>query len=381
MLVDEQLICGLQIHVGVSDRDLAVEIMQRVARDLPDPARPLGQLALLERAGHRLRQHPHDHLAALAERRRDRPAALGPREYDEMLADLINTGVIADAKMAYFDVRPSAHAPTLELRTCDACPIVDDAVLIAGLFRATVLAAEQEITPGARSSRCRRRSTGRRSGRPPAAGLSGVLLDDTRHPKPLPATQAVRAPAQAAAPAAGGAGRLGRGPGAGQDRAGPRQLRRPAARRVRRTGSTRATWSSWWSARRRAHRAVPSRRCPRCAGTATAPATRRSGPSIRPRPVYHDLIDTSGASGRRLARSAKQAAVDWIDEHGMTFGVGGEKRRFSVDLMPRVISPHEWETPGPGPDPAGPSDRDLPARRLRRAADRWPTGCCPASWW
>ena len=35
MLVDEQLICGLQIHVGVSDRDLAVEIMQRVSRDLP----------------------------------------------------------------------------------------------------------------------------------------------------------------------------------------------------------------------------------------------------------------------------------------------------------------------------------------------------------
>ena len=35
MLVDEQLICGLQIHVGVSDRDLAVEIMQRIARDLP----------------------------------------------------------------------------------------------------------------------------------------------------------------------------------------------------------------------------------------------------------------------------------------------------------------------------------------------------------
>ena len=47
MLVDEQLICGLQIHVGVSDRDLAVEIMQRVARDLRScwrsrPARPTG---------------------------------------------------------------------------------------------------------------------------------------------------------------------------------------------------------------------------------------------------------------------------------------------------------------------------------------------------
>ena len=35
LLVDEQLICGTQVHVGVSDRDLAVEIAQRVARDLP----------------------------------------------------------------------------------------------------------------------------------------------------------------------------------------------------------------------------------------------------------------------------------------------------------------------------------------------------------
>ena len=28
----------------------------------------------------------------------------------------------------------------------------------------------------------------------------------------------------------------------------------------------------------------------------------------------------------------------------MTFGVEAEKRPFSVDLMPRVISPHEWES-------------------------------------
>src|SRR5690349_19147267 len=35
LLVDEQLICGTQVHVGVSDRDLAVDIAQRVARELP----------------------------------------------------------------------------------------------------------------------------------------------------------------------------------------------------------------------------------------------------------------------------------------------------------------------------------------------------------
>ena len=44
----------------------------------PDPAGPVGQLALLERSGHRLLQHPDDHLAALAQCRRDRPDRVGP---------------------------------------------------------------------------------------------------------------------------------------------------------------------------------------------------------------------------------------------------------------------------------------------------------------
>src|SRR5215213_6041625 len=35
LLVDEQLICGTQVHVGVADRDLAVQITQRISPDLP----------------------------------------------------------------------------------------------------------------------------------------------------------------------------------------------------------------------------------------------------------------------------------------------------------------------------------------------------------
>lgn len=33
--VDEQLICGLQVHVGLADRDMAVQVTQRIGRDLP----------------------------------------------------------------------------------------------------------------------------------------------------------------------------------------------------------------------------------------------------------------------------------------------------------------------------------------------------------
>jgi glutamate---cysteine ligase / carboxylate-amine ligase len=52
--------------------------------------------------------------------------------------------------MIYFDVRPSAHLATLELRIRDSCPALADMVLLAGLFRALVIReieAEHEGLP------------------------------------------------------------------------------------------------------------------------------------------------------------------------------------------------------------------------------------------
>jgi carboxylate-amine ligase len=66
------------------------------------------------------------------------PPVASAVEYDRLVDDLVASGVIADAGMVYFDVRPAAAAPTLELRVCDSCPSVDTIVLIAGLFRALV---------------------------------------------------------------------------------------------------------------------------------------------------------------------------------------------------------------------------------------------------
>src|SRR3954463_5037748 len=191
LLVDEQLICGTQIHVGVSDRDLAVQIAQRVARDLP----VLLALSASSPYWNEL-DTGYASIRTIIWQRWPTAGATGPiasaQEYDELLTDLIGSGVIADAKMAYFDVRPSSHAPTLELRVCDACPLVDDAVLIAGLFRAMVRAAELDVE----------------SGRPhlpappplhraavwPAArgGLTRELLDGATHPRPRPAPDVVR---------------------------------------------------------------------------------------------------------------------------------------------------------------------------------------------
>src|SRR3954451_25357366 len=190
LLVDEQLICGTQVHVGVADRDLAVEIAQRIHRDLP---------VLLALSASSPFWNGSDtgyaSIRTIIWQRWPTSGAPGPldsaQESDELLADLIGSGVVADAKMAYFDVRPSSHAPTLELRVCDACPLVDDAVLIAGLFRALVRAAELDVEAGRPFTPAP--APLHRAGIWQAArgGLSRDLLDGAVHPRPRPAPEVV----------------------------------------------------------------------------------------------------------------------------------------------------------------------------------------------
>jgi carboxylate-amine ligase len=105
VLVDEQLICGYQVHVGVADRDLAVRVTGRLAETLPvllalsasSPfwrGRDTGYASMRTMIWQRWpTSGGFDRLETMA-------------EYEHMIADLVRTGVISDAKMAYFDVRP-----------------------------------------------------------------------------------------------------------------------------------------------------------------------------------------------------------------------------------------------------------------------------------
>ena len=108
------------------------------------------------------------------------PDFTSAEDYDRTVATLIHSGVISDAGMIYFDARLSARYPTIEIRVADACPSVDDAVLIAALARALVVtAARADAAPGddQRAPPCRqalRSCCGPPPGGPPAPASTGI---------------------------------------------------------------------------------------------------------------------------------------------------------------------------------------------------------------
>jgi carboxylate-amine ligase len=191
MIADEQLICGTHVHVDIPDRDLAVRVMCEVS--------PWLHVLLALSASSPFWLGADTGYASWRTMVWQRWPTAGPpgcfadaAEYDAAVQCLVDSGVISDAGMIYYDIRPSAHQQTLELRICDACPRAETVVLIAGLFRALVTEARERLettdVPACAGRHEWLRAAAWRAAR---SGLEGTLIDPvSRHG--APAAQVVR---------------------------------------------------------------------------------------------------------------------------------------------------------------------------------------------
>jgi carboxylate-amine ligase len=55
-------------------------------------------------------------------------------EYQRTMQILIDAGIIEDASKVWWDIRPSARYPTLEMRVSDVCTRLDDAMSVAAFY-------------------------------------------------------------------------------------------------------------------------------------------------------------------------------------------------------------------------------------------------------
>ncbi len=341
-LVDDQLICGLQVHVGVKDRDVAVRVAQRVSADLP---------TLLAMSSSSPYWHGTDtgysSFRTMVWQRWPTAGSFGYAEsaaqYDGLVVDLIDAHVISDPKMAYFDVRPSTHVPTVELRVCDACPIVDDAVLIAGIFRGLVaeaIAADERGTDLRGRPEPVHRAAMWRAAR---SGLSGALLTPADRPEDQPAADVVRALVERLREHLEDAGDyddvteltsglLTRGESSSRQRARFAERGRIADVVALAVAETRG---------RVAFALDPPRVTAEYSEAPDDEALAVSGlPYPGYRPVFNVLDELTPAGlTKRVALLRENALAD-----GLTFGIGGEQRPFPIDIVPRIIPAHEWST-------------------------------------
>ena len=173
----EQLICGTQVHVSIDDRDEAVAPGQRVTPYLP-ALLALSASSPFQADGTDTGYASSRTLLCQRWPTTGLPAPVNTAaEYDQLVNDLVATGVISDAGMVYFDVRPANSAPTLELRICDSYPSVDTIVLIAGLF--------SSIGPReSRTTRCRTRAHRPAPAGPRSSMAGGALRHGRRTGRP-----------------------------------------------------------------------------------------------------------------------------------------------------------------------------------------------------
>ncbi len=133
MIARRMLISGMHVHVGIEDEDLRIDIMNQASYFLPhllalSTSSPFWRGRLTGLKSYRLSIFDELPRTGLPEN------FSSYAEYQRTVEVLANAQLIEDASKIWWDLRPSARFPTLELRITDICPVLDDAVSLAALY-------------------------------------------------------------------------------------------------------------------------------------------------------------------------------------------------------------------------------------------------------
>jgi glutamate---cysteine ligase / carboxylate-amine ligase len=131
------LIFGLHVHIGVEDRETAIQLMNGARYFLPHLLALSTNSPFWQGMDSGLRSYRCKVFDKFP--RTNIPDLYGSwSEFDNYVNLLIKTNCIDNAKKIWWDIRPHPHFPTLEFRICDMPMRVDESIAIAALCQAIV---------------------------------------------------------------------------------------------------------------------------------------------------------------------------------------------------------------------------------------------------
>jgi carboxylate-amine ligase len=174
------LIFGLHVHVGIPDREEAIQLMNQARYFLPhiyalsvNSPFWLGQNTGFKAYRHNIFERfprtgipdPFDSLS----------------EYEDYLKLLIETNCIDNGKKIWWDIRLHPFFNTLEFRICDAQSRVDDTIALAAMIQAVVVKLHKLLRQNTSFRIYRRRVIEENRWRASRYGIEGKLIDFGRH--------------------------------------------------------------------------------------------------------------------------------------------------------------------------------------------------------
>ena len=137
LLARRLLIFGTHVHIGVEDADLRIDVMNQ-ARNFLAPLLALSTSSPFWE-GRETGLKSYRSIVWRSFPRTGIPQYfLSYKHFEDMLAALVETGCIEDGTKVWWDIRPSVKYPTVELRVCDVCTRVEEALCGAAIFQALV---------------------------------------------------------------------------------------------------------------------------------------------------------------------------------------------------------------------------------------------------
>lgn len=129
------VICGMHVHVGIDDPDLRIDLMNQVRYFLPHILALSTSSPFWTGRETGLKSYRLTVFKTLP--RTGIPEEFNSwSEYERHVNVLIRAGIIEDATKLWWDIRPSAKYPTVELRVPDVCTRLVDAVAVAAVYLA-----------------------------------------------------------------------------------------------------------------------------------------------------------------------------------------------------------------------------------------------------